>query len=238
MPRTKAKRTRIEILRDIIETPCSDPVCTERGVCGHQGEKDAARDHLARILGNIKNRQAPAADGSATVVEAGLFGSEEYRAAWAKIMANGYDENGGEWWEGHKHRRASHTGPLTYVQAIRADIKIARAAGRAPLLAPDASGLSVQDVELFRFDPIGQAPAEIKISVRQGIDIVVRNIPEAWGWSGERISPQLKELGRELHRVADAYNASYGSNISTGCYAKAFTATVLAQDPHGWHSVI
>ena len=250
----KQPTNRIEMLQAIIDTPCTAPKCVESGVCDHAGEKEAARTQLARILDNVKKRQAHSGDGGD--VEPGLFGSAEYRAAWKKIMKRGYDDHGNEWWEGAKHRRASHTGPVTYAQAIRADIKVARRAARFPLVDPAAgeAALSVQAVELFHFDPIGQAPAEIKISVRKergGIDIIVKNIPLSWGWRKEertgqdgssytdyRVTDELKELGRELHRVANEYNASYGSNVMTDCFAYAFTASVLAEDPRGWHNVI
>ncbi|MFD8339992.1 hypothetical protein ACFV42_46505 [Streptomyces solisilvae] len=252
MPKSATKKTtnRIEMLRAIIETPCSSAWCKTKGVCAHEGEKDAARAQLARILANVKERQA---DAGSSDVAPGLFGSEEYRAAWAKLMERGCDEHGNAWWEGAKHRQASHTGPVTYAQAIRADIRMARRAARFPLLGPAAgdAALSVQAVELYRFDPIGQAPAEIKISVRKsrggGVEITVSGIPVDWGWHAEehagqygqtyvnyRMTGELKELGRELRRVADAYNASYGSNLSTGCYAYAFTTSVYAENPDGW----
>ncbi|AEM88873.1 hypothetical protein [Streptomyces violaceusniger] len=255
MPRAATKKrptSRIEALQAIIDTPCTDPKCQAAGVCGHAGEKEAARTQLARILGNVKARQDQAGESGGDA-EPGLFGSEEYRAAWAKIMERGYDDHGNQWWVGAKHRQASHAGPVTYAQAIRQDIKMARRAGRFPLVDPadGAAALSVQAVELFRFDPIGQAPAEIKISVRKdggGVHITVKDIPLAWGWITEehagqggkkytnyRVTAELEELGRELRRVANAYNASYGSNLMTDCYASAFTASVLAVNPDGWH---
>jgi len=258
MPKTvkKSQRSRIEMYRAIINTPCTSPNCVESGVCGHEGEKAAARAQLARILSNVKERQGDAAyilDDA----EPGKLGSREYYAAWAEIMERGYDDHGNEWWVGAKNRRASHTGPVTYAQAIREDIRMARRAARFPLVDPTSGGaaLSIQAVELYHFDPIGQAPPEIKINVRKspgaGIDIIVKNIPIGWGWHENKRADrngksytdygrtdELKELGRELHRVANAYNASYGSNVMTDCHAYAFTASVLAENPHGWHTVL
>jgi len=137
MPKTvkKPQQSRIEKLESIINTPCTSRDCVESGVCGHEGEKAAARAQLARILGNVKERQGDA----------------------AFILDDAEPGN----------RRASQTGPVTYAQAIREDIRMARRAARFPLVAPASGGatLSIQAVELYHFDPIGQAPPEIKISV-------------------------------------------------------------------------
>ena len=125
-------------------------------------------------------------------------------------------------WYGAKY---DHSGRLTTVdiaKLIREEIKLARK------LAKDTGGSDA----LAAIDPIGDAPAGIKFSVRSeyfsggsSIDITVKGVPREWGWTRgvdprfgreERWmhTPALKALLNELNAVMNAYNHD-GSDIMT-----------------------
>lgn len=106
-----------------------------------------------------------------------------------------------------------------------------------------------QALETYRFDPIGEAPAQIKFRVRIGagygsIRIGVDNIPQDWGWVAEEVtdyqgekatrwrrSQALKDLEAELKSLGEAYNADHGSDLTTDCFAQAFHVFVDSDDP-------
>ncbi|MEU6619149.1 hypothetical protein [Streptomyces parvus] len=230
--KTSKIRTRIEYLRAVIETECSATACRESGKCRHEGEKQAARHALVRLLEKLKGAAEDDRD--------------EYAEAWAKIYARGYDEYGNTYSMGSNYR--SGQSMKDRAAGIRADIKMARAAGKAPL-TQEGPGLMPQALETYRFDPIGEAPAQIKFRVKIGrgygsIEINIDNIPQEWGWVAGEVteyegkthtrwyrSQALKDLEAELKSIGEAYNADFGSNLSTDCFAQAFYVFVESDDP-------
>ncbi|GHH54505.1 hypothetical protein [Streptomyces candidus] len=234
MAKSKASktRTRIDALRAVIDKECTAPTCQESGVCRHEGEKDAARHMLGRLLEKLK----------------GAAGDEREERArmWAAIYERGYDDYGNTFRTGAKYR--SGQSMKERAAGIRADIKMARKVGTTPLVQEE-SGLVSQAVETYRFDPIGEAPAQIKFRVRIGagygsIRIGVDNIPQEWGWIAEEVddyrggtftrwhrTQALKDLEAELKSIGEAYNADHGSNLMTDCFAQAFFVFVEFDDP-------
>ncbi|MER5617703.1 hypothetical protein [Streptomyces sp. NPDC002215] len=233
---TKSKvskiRTRIDALRAVINKECTAPICQESGTCRHEGEKEAARHMLGRLLDKLK--------------QAAEDGRDERAQIWADIYERGYDSYGNTYRTGAKYR--SGQSMKERAAGIRADIKMARTAGQTPLVQ-EGPGLVSQALETYRFDPIGEAPAQIKFRVRIGdgygsIRIGVDNIPQEWGWVAEKVadyqgrkvtqwrrSQALKDLEAELKSVGEAYNADHGSNLMTDCFAKAFFVFVESDDP-------
>ncbi|WP_371801488.1 hypothetical protein OHA38_43700 (plasmid) [Streptomyces sp. NBC_01732] len=234
MTKSKASKTRnrIDALRAVIDKECTAPTCQESGACRHEGEKDAARHMLGRLLEKLKD----AAGGE----------REERAQMWAEIYERGYDAHGSTYRQGAKHRAGQSM--KERAAGIRADIKMARRVGQTPLVQ-EGPGLVSQALETYRFDPIGEAPAQIKFRVRIGagygsIDIGVDNIPQEWGWTAEEVADHkggkitrwrrtqaLKDLEAELKSIGEAYNADHGSNIMTDCFAQAFFVFVESDDP-------
>ncbi|MGW9436816.1 hypothetical protein [Streptomyces sp. NPDC055607] len=234
MAKSKASkvRTRIDALRAVIDKECAAPICRESGTCRHDGEKEAARHMLGRLLAKLK--------------EAAGDEREERARMWAEIYERGYDANGSTYSKGAKYRTGQ---PMKERAAgIRADIKMARKAGQTPLVQ-EGAGLMSQTLETYRFDPIGEAPAQIKFRVRVGpgygsIRIGIDSIPQEWGWIAEEVADHkggkvtrwrrtqaLKELEAELKSIAQAYNADHGSNLYTDLSMKAFHVFVECDDP-------
>ncbi|MGW0493744.1 hypothetical protein [Streptomyces olivaceus] len=234
MAKTKTSkiRTRIDALRAVIEKECAAPTCRTTGSCRHEGEKEAARHMLGRLLGKLKDAAGDEA--------------EERARVWADIYKRGYDSHGNTYFQGSKYR--SGQSMKDRAAGIRMDIKVARKAGQSPLVQDDP-GLVSQALETYRFDPIGEAPAEIKFGVRIGrgygsIEIDIKSIPQEWGWVAEEVtdyqgekvtrwhrSQALKDLEAELKALGEAYNADHGSNIMTDCFAQAFYVFVEYDDP-------
>ncbi len=122
---------------------------------------------------------------------------------------------------------------------MRADIKLSRKIG---LKVAEPGVLAIAD-------PIADAPAVIKFAVRTqkysgggSIDIIIRNIPEAWGWTTgadtcgrERrvATPALKALADELRTIHCAYNYN-GSDITTDYFDVNYYGGVKAEEPEGW----
>lgn len=111
---------------------------------------------------------------------------------------------------------------------IREEIKLARKYG-----ATDAA-----PGDLATIDPIGQAPAGIKFSVRQphygAITVTLTNLPADWAWqlgtdrAGRPAmvdTDALKTLKTELNLVMNAYNYD-GSDVMTDYFDKRFYGTV------------
>lgn len=116
---------------------------------------------------------------------------------------------------------------------IREEIKLARKYG-----ATDAAPGTLATI-----DPIGNAPAGIKFSVRQphygSIDITLKNLPADWAWERgfhrSHVGPMgietwveteaLKALKAELRLVMAAYNYD-GSDIMTDYFDKRFYGDV------------
>lgn len=230
--RSKASksRTRIDALRAVIEKECTATRCRNAGVCSHEGEKEAARHMLARLLDNLQDAAQDERD--------------ERAAKWAEIYERGYDELGRTYRRGTKNRAGQDMKDRT--ASIRADIKMARKAGKTPLAG---GGEVSQEVDLYRVDPIGEAPEQIEIRVLIGaghgsIRIMIENIPTEWGWfqeenihpSGQvvtrwRPTPALEALQSELKLIGEAYNADHGSDIMTDLFMKDFLVFVKADSP-------
>ncbi|MEU7631736.1 hypothetical protein AB0C34_17360 [Nocardia sp. NPDC049220] len=118
-------------------------------------------------------------------------------------------------------------------KAVREDIKLAQKIAKQAGKADD----------LKIVDPIGDAPAEITISVRtstysggSSIDIYLKNIPQEWGWTvdedqwgyeREMPSPALCALADELKAVMNAYNHN-GSDIITDYFDVRFYGHVMS----------
>ncbi|MYS36352.1 hypothetical protein K388_07384 [Streptomyces sp. KhCrAH-43] len=234
MAKSKASktRTRIDALRAVIDKECTAPTCQESGTCRHEGEKAAARHMLGRLLEKLKDAAGDE--------------REERAQMWAEIYERGYDSNGNTYRRGAKYR--SGQSMKERAAGIRADIKMARRVGKTPLVQ-EGPGLMSQALETYRFDPIGEAPEQIKFRVRIGpgygsIRIGVDNIPQEWGWIAEEVAGHkgetftrwrrtqaLKDLEAELKSIGEAYNADHGSNSMTDCFASAFFVFVESDDP-------
>lgn len=234
MTKSKASktRTRIDALRAVIDKECTAPTCQESGTCRHEGEKDAARHMLGRLLEKLK--------------EAAGDEREERAQMWAEIYERGYDSHGNTYRQGTKYRPGQSMKERT--AGIRADIKIARRVGKTPLVQ-EGKGLVSQALETYRFDPVGEAPEQITFRVRIGagygsIRIGVDNIPQEWGWIAEELADYqgekvtrwrrtqaLKDLEAELKSIGEAYNADHGSNSMTDCFMQAFYVFVESDDP-------
>lgn len=111
-------------------------------------------------------------------------------------------------WKGSKYEQARRLGLAEIAKLMREDIKIARKVGKA---APGATDLAI-------VDPIGDAPAEIKVSIRSryfsgggAIDVVIRNVPAAWGWTEGEIDNGYND-GR-IHKIATPAFAAYKAAI-------------------------
>ncbi|MFE4264572.1 hypothetical protein [Streptomyces sp. NPDC056883] len=233
MPKPKASktRTRIDALRAVIDKECTAPICQQSGTCRHAGEKDAARHMLGRLLAKLK--------------EAAGDVHEERARMWAEIYERGYDSHGNTYHQGSKYRAGQSM--KERAAGIRADIKMARKVGRAPLVQ-EGAGLVSQALETYRFDPVGEAPEQIKFRVRIGdgygsIRIGIDAIPQEWGWIAEEVADHretvtrwrrtqaLKDLEAELKSIGEAYNADHGSNLATDCFVKAFYVFIESDDP-------
>lgn len=106
---------------------------------------------------------------------------------------------------------------------IRADIREAQAAGRLGVL-PDGVKFGVR-IERY--------------SMGQGINVTVRNAPEAWAWAPADedtladygpgvtrvVSPACRDLGAVLRAILDGYNYD-GSDSQSDYYHVRFSGTV------------
>jgi hypothetical protein len=140
-------------------------------------------------------------------------------------------------WQGGKYQDTRHIFDLTVItKLIRDEIKLLRKLGKQAQAAP-------ADAALKLLDPIGDAPAEIKIGVRQphygSIKISVTGIPQAWGWrwgrddyGQERWMPTdaLRALGRELKALGEAYDYD-NSDAMADHFDRRFYLNVEAAEP-------
>lgn len=134
---------------------------------------------------------------------------------------------------GSKYEQARHLDVAEIAKLIRQDIKLARKVGRQAA-KPGSVKLP---------DPIGDAPDQIRIAVRIdrfsggcSIDIILRDIPDDWGfmikrdtWTGlqDKVrTPALKELAGELREILDAYNYD-GSDIATDYWDVRYYSSVM-----------
>ena len=127
----------------------------------------------------------------------------------------------------HDHR-LSTTG---IAKLIREDIKLARKVAQMAA-APGAVAVA---------DPIADAPAEIKFSVRtqyfsggSSIDVHICGIPQAWGWETredrygymtDMPTAALAALAGEVKSIMDAYNHD-GSDIQSDYFDVRFYGSV------------
>lgn len=154
---------------------------------------------------------------------------------WAAATAARQDRT----WYGAKY---DHTGTLRttdIAKLIREEIKLARK------LAKDPGGSTPALI-----DPIGDAPASVKFSVRSqyysggsSIDIRLSGVPQAWGWEKRKdewgrerwmYTPAMKALMDELKKVMAAYNHN-GSDIMTDYFDVRFygsVETTWEEDPN------
>lgn len=163
--------------------------------------------------------------------------------ALARLLDGQAKTDGGEsgWnlynrWYGDKYHLTTGKTLTEIAKMIRADIKLARDLAKKTPAVPG-------DVAII--DPIGDAPAEIKFGVRTqyysgggSIEIIVRNIPDLWGfttvtddWGHKRAMPTaaLKTLAKELKAVSNAYNHD-GSNAQIDYFDKRFYGGVSTED--------
>lgn len=144
-------------------------------------------------------------------------------------------------WQGAKYQETRDIYNLTLItKRIRDEIKLLRKLGKQA-----AAGTA--DAALKLLDPIGDAPADIKISVRQphygSITITLSNIPQEWGWRwGKRnawdgdtcerwiATDALEALGRELNALANAYNYD-NSDMMTDYFDRRYYLSVNACEP-------
>lgn len=138
-------------------------------------------------------------------------------------------------WYGEKYTDTRSL-PLTDVaKMIRAEVKLSRKIAKMTA-APGAVKVA---------DPIGDAPAAIKVSVRtrhgHAIDVRLSDIPAEWGWTEEPnesyvdrrprkiATPALKAFARAIKDVMDAYNYN-GSDITTDYFDVRFYGHVTSDD--------
>lgn len=122
---------------------------------------------------------------------------------------------------------------------MRADISAARKLGKkAAKATPTAGAVEIPD-------PIGNAPAEIRITVKfqyysggGAIDIYVRNVPTDWGfttetdrWGHERQAPTqaLKDLADALREIHWSYNYD-GSDAQTDYFNRNYYGGVMTPE--------
>jgi hypothetical protein len=182
-------------------------------------ERDAARRAYQRLLAkhqNAGNEPAPTPDTDA----------DSNNTAYA-YPRRAY---------GLKYHLARDLTTTQIAKLIRTDIKLARKAAQQTAAEPAA---------LKTVDPIGDAPAQITFSVRSqyysggsSIDITIKNIPEAWGWTAEDDhfgrsrkvpTPELRALAQELKALHRAYNYD-GSDITTDYFDVNYYGSVTDEN--------
>jgi hypothetical protein len=138
-------------------------------------------------------------------------------------------------WQGSKYEQARRLDLAEIAKLMREDIKISRKVGKS---APGATDLAV-------LDPIADAPAQIKVSIRSryfsgggAIDIVIRNVSAEWGWTEGEIDNGYSD-GR-VHKIATPAFAAYKAAIDEIHSAYNYDnsdAQVDYFDRHYWGSV-
>ncbi|MER7115499.1 hypothetical protein ABT332_13505 [Saccharomonospora azurea] len=139
-------------------------------------------------------------------------------------------------WEGEKYGEARNLTLTQIAKLIREDLKLARKVGRKT--APKTGEVAIPD-------PIGDAPKEIKFSVRTeyysgggSIHVGINNIPEEWGWTLEEdhygdmvptATPAMAALYRAVKRIYNAYNYD-NSDIQTDYFDRRYGGHV-STDP-------
>ena len=173
-----------------------------------------------------------------TLIDHARTGDEERaaaRRALARLQAKDDDTpvRYDRCWYGAKYDQVSRLSTTEIAALIRADLKLARKAGK---MAAKAGDLAVAD-------PIADAPDGIRFSVRSeyfsggsAIRIAILRIPEAWGyeeredrdWPGRKYTgatEALADLGMAVKAVMNAYNYD-GSDSQTDYYDVNFYGSV------------
>lgn len=139
-------------------------------------------------------------------------------------------------WYGERYADTQRLDLVDVAKLIRAEIKLARKIAKVAAV-PGAVKVA---------DPIGDAPAEVKIGVRTqyyagggAIDVTIKNIPAAWGWTEvpddsyydqrpRKVPTEaLRALARAVKAVMDSYNYD-GSDAMTDYFDKRFYGGVSA----------
>lgn len=187
------------------------------------------------IAGRIERLRALAEHPNTPVHEAELA-----RHALARILkAHAETVRSVAWvpnWHGEKWQETQTLGLTEIATRIRNEIKLLRKLGK------QAANVPATDGALKLSEPIGDAPASIKIGIRQlhygSFKIWVKGIPQEWGWvRGERngypcwlATDALKALGQELRNLGNAYNYDNG-DIMTDYFDRRYYLSVDAFDP-------
>lgn len=116
-------------------------------------------------------------------------------------------------WQGAKYAQVRRMSLTDIAKLMRADLKLARKLAKATAPKPG---------EVATIDPIGDAPAEIKISIRTeyysgggAIDVVIKGVPQVWGWTEDTddygnpvklATPAMTAFYRAVQEVHSAYN--------------------------------
>jgi hypothetical protein len=136
-------------------------------------------------------------------------------------------------WAGEKYWDTKKLTLTEIAKLIRADLKLARKVGRKT--APRTGDVAI-------LDPIGDAPREVTFSVRtahySAIRVVIKNIPEGWGWNWEEdrgqqrrtATPAMIALYREVEKIHQAYNYN-NSDITTDYFESRYGGSV-STEPH------
>jgi hypothetical protein len=141
-----------------------------------------------------------------------------------------------ERWYGENYIHDYRVSTVDIAAHIRADLKVRRNLGKKTAGMPeDATAVALRD-------PIADAPASIKFSIRSqyfsggsSIDITIKGVPLEWGWMinpdydaydpyNSRkwiMTPALAALKAEVERVQQSYNHD-GSDSMTDYFDKRF----------------
>lgn len=185
--------------------------------------KTATRIERLRALAGDGNPNAHERDVARRALERMLERmSEAHRAAWTPN------------WQGEKYQATRGLSMTEITKLIRDEIKMLRKLGK--IAAAGEGSLKV-------VEPVGDAPAEIKVSIRQphygSIDILLKDVPQEWGWrrgtddyGNERwfATDALEALGRELKALGEAYNYD-NSDIQTEYFDRRYYLHVDACEP-------
>ncbi|GGU45760.1 hypothetical protein [Lentzea flava] len=137
-------------------------------------------------------------------------------------------------WKGSKYDEAKGLSLPEIAKLIRADLKLARKIGQK---ITDPAALAV-------IDPMADAPAEIKISVRSqyysgggAIDVTIKNIPQEWGWTVQKddwgndqriATPAMTALYREVETIHQAYNYD-NSDVQSDYFERNYAGHVSTE---------
>lgn len=158
---------------------------------------------------------------------------EAYDRLSARIQAEASQRYEDTRWYGEKYQATRDLSVTQIAKLIRDEIKFIRKTAAATQAGEEAA-LSI-------VDPIGEAPASIRISVRtrhhSAIDIELTGVPQEWGWvrgtdyrapwMGEHWmhTPKLEALMDELKVMLSAYNYN-GDNAMFDHFDSRFYTSV------------